>query len=35
VKLMVDHDLALAKHEAEAQQMQHASAATKTRWGSI
>ena len=35
VKLMVEHDLALAKHEAEAQQMQHASAATKTRWGSI
>ncbi len=35
VKLMVDHDLALANHEAEAQQMQHASAASKTRWGSI
>lgn len=35
VKLMVDHDLALAKHEAEAQQMQHATVANKTRWGSI
>ena len=35
VKLMVDHDLALAKHEAEAQEMQNATAATKTRWGSI
>lgn len=35
VKLMVDHDLALAKHEAEAQQMQPATSATKTRWGSI
>jgi GDPmannose 4,6-dehydratase len=33
VKLMVDHDLALAKHEAEAQQMHHAAAMTKARWG--
>jgi GDPmannose 4,6-dehydratase len=33
VKLMVDHDLELAKHEAEARQMQHASATTKARWG--
>ena len=35
VKLMVEHDLARAKHEAEAQQMEHAAVATKTRWGSI
>ena len=35
VKLMVDHDLLLAKHEAEAQRMHHATVATKTRWGSI
>src|SRR5256884_5889165 len=35
VKLMVGHDLALAKHEAEAHEMQNATAATKTRWGSI
>jgi GDPmannose 4,6-dehydratase len=33
VKLMVDHDLALAKQEAETQQMQNAKAATKARWG--
>ena len=33
VKLMADHDLALAKHEAETQQMQNAKAATKARWG--
>jgi len=35
VKLMVDHDLALAKHEAEAQETQTATVAAKTRWGSI
>jgi len=35
VKLMVDHDLALAKHEAEAQEMRHATVTAKTRWGSI
>jgi len=35
VKLMVDHDLALAKHEAEAQKMQPATVAVRTRWGSI
>ena len=34
VKLMVDHDLLLAKQEAEAQKMQHATAAAKIRWGS-
>jgi GDPmannose 4,6-dehydratase len=33
VKLMVDHDLELARREAEAQQMQHATAPTKARWG--
>jgi GDPmannose 4,6-dehydratase len=35
VKLMVDHDLALAKQESEARALNHQSAATRAGWGSI
>jgi GDPmannose 4,6-dehydratase len=35
VKLMTDHDLQLAKQEAEARELKHSSAANKARWGSI
>ncbi|HYT49023.1 MAG TPA: GDP-mannose 4,6-dehydratase, partial [Pyrinomonadaceae bacterium] len=34
VRLMVDHDLALAKHEAETRELNHATANTAS-WGSI
>jgi GDPmannose 4,6-dehydratase len=35
VKLMTDHDLQLAKQEAEARELKHDSAANKARWGSL
>jgi GDPmannose 4,6-dehydratase len=35
VKLMTDHDLKLAKQEAEASELKHNSAANKARWGSV
>jgi GDPmannose 4,6-dehydratase len=35
VKLMTDHDLALAKQESEARALNHQSAATRAGWGSI
>jgi GDPmannose 4,6-dehydratase len=35
VKLMVDHDLALAKQESEARALYHQSTATRAGWGSI
>jgi len=35
VKLMVDHDLSLAKQESEARALNHVSAATRAGWGSI
>jgi GDPmannose 4,6-dehydratase len=35
VKLMTDHDLQLAKQEAEARDLKHTSAVNKARWGSI
>ncbi len=35
VKLMVDHDLGLAKQESEARALNHQSAATRAGWGSI
>src|SRR6195256_1169292 len=34
VKLMTDHDLELAKQEAEARELKHTSATNKARWGS-
>jgi GDPmannose 4,6-dehydratase len=34
VKLMTDHDLELAKQEAEARELKHNSATNKARWGS-
>ena len=33
VKLMTDHDLQLARHEAEARELKHTSASHKARWG--
>jgi GDPmannose 4,6-dehydratase len=33
VKLMTDHDLQLAKQEAEARELKHNSASNKARWG--
>jgi len=33
VKLMTDHDLELARQEAQARELKHSSAATKERWG--
>jgi GDPmannose 4,6-dehydratase len=35
VKLMTDHDLQLAKQEAEARELKHSSASNKARWGSL
>jgi GDPmannose 4,6-dehydratase len=35
VKLMVDHDLTLAKQEAETRKLNHLASANKARWGSI
>jgi GDPmannose 4,6-dehydratase len=35
VKLMTDHDLQLAKQEAEARELKHSSAGNKARWGSL
>ena len=35
VKLMVDHDLALAKQEAERRELNHAVTANSASWGSI
>jgi GDPmannose 4,6-dehydratase len=35
VKLMTDHDLQLAKQEAEARELKHSSATNKERWGSM
>ena len=35
VKLMTDHDLQLARQEAEARELKHSSASNKTRWGSL
>jgi GDPmannose 4,6-dehydratase len=35
VKLMVDHDLILAKQEAQARELNHVASANKARWGSI
>jgi GDPmannose 4,6-dehydratase len=35
VKLMTDHDLQLAKQEAEARESKHSSANNKARWGSL
>jgi GDPmannose 4,6-dehydratase len=34
VKLMTDHDLQLARQEAEARELKHNSASNKARWGS-
>lgn len=34
VRLMVDHDLALARQEAAARELQHSSAGVTARWGS-
>src|SRR2546422_2816656 len=33
VKLMTDHDLQLARQEAEARELKHSSASNKARWG--
>jgi GDPmannose 4,6-dehydratase len=35
VKLMTDHDLNLAKQEAEARETKHTSATNKVRWGAV
>jgi GDPmannose 4,6-dehydratase len=35
VKLMTDHDLQLARQEAEARELKHSSASHKARWGSL
>jgi len=35
VKLMVDHDLTLAQHEAETRKLNHAKTANSASWGSI
>ncbi|MDX6528157.1 MAG: GDPmannose 4,6-dehydratase [Blastocatellia bacterium] len=35
VKLMTDHDLQLARQEAEARELKHSSASNKARWGSL
>jgi GDPmannose 4,6-dehydratase len=35
VKLMTDHDLQLAKQEAEARELKHSSASNKARWGTL
>ena len=35
VTLMVDHDLTLAKHEAETRELNHAKTANSVSWGSI
>ena len=34
VKLMVDHDLQLAQHEAATRELKHTVATNKARWGS-
>ena len=34
VKLMTDHDLELARQEAQARELKHSSATNKERWGS-
>ena len=35
VKLMTDHDLKLARQEAQARELKHSSATNKARWGSL
>src|SRR2546425_8320967 len=35
VKLMTDHDLNVAKQEAEARELKHSAATNKARWGSM